>query len=230
MTTTSTFDSTLASLGIARSTTSATTAATSNASTTLNQADFLTLMTAQMKNQDPFNPVDNTQMIAQMAQMSSVAGITQMNTTLSGIATKLGATTTADALSYVGKNVLTAGSTAYARTTGGITGAVELGAASTETNVTISDASGQVLKTIALGAQPAGTVSYDWDGNNDAGTSAGTGPYTVSVAATNNGTDVTATGLVWAPVESVSLPASGTPVLQVTGLGSVDLTAVRKVG
>jgi flagellar basal-body rod modification protein FlgD len=230
MTTASTFDSTLSSLGIARSTTSATTAATTNASTTLDQSDFLTLMTAQMKNQDPFNPVDNTQMIAQMAQMSSVAGISQMNTTLSSIATKLGATTTADALSYVGKTVLTAGSTAYARTSGGIAGAVELDAASTETNVTISDANGQVLKSIALGAQPAGTVTYDWDGNNDAGTSAGDGPYTVAVAATNNGVDVTTRSLVWAPVESVSLPASGTPVLQVTGLGSVDLTAVRKVG
>ena len=56
-------------------------------------------MTAQLKNQDPFEPVDNTQMVAQMAQFSSLAGISEMNTTLKAIADKLGGTTTADAMS-----------------------------------------------------------------------------------------------------------------------------------
>eukprot|EP01036_Dinobryon_divergens_P011689 gene11689-15733_t len=78
---------------------------------TRGQADFLKLMTAQLQNQDPFNPVDNTQMVAQMAQFSSVAGISQMNTTLSSIAAKLTGTSTSDALSYVGRNVLTEGGT-----------------------------------------------------------------------------------------------------------------------
>ncbi len=224
---TSALDSSITAVNSAASS-AASSAITNAASQTLDQSDFLTLMTAQMKNQDPFAPVDNTQMIAQMATFSSVAGISQMNSTLSGISTKLAATSTADALSYVGKTVLTEGSTAYARTSGGIAGAVELDAASTNTDVTITDATGNVVKSISLGAQKAGTVTYDWDGNNDAGTSAGDGPYTVSVAATNNGLSVTSRSLVWAPVESVSLPSGGTPVLSVTGIGSVDLSAVRK--
>ncbi len=228
-TVTSTFDSTLAGLGIARTGAGATPVATSAASQTLNQADFLTLMTAQLKNQDPFNPVDNTQMIAQMAQFSSVAGISQMNTTLTGIATKLGATSTADALGYVGKTVLTPGSTAYARASGGVAGKIELGGDATDVDVTIADAGGNILKTLSLGAQAKGTASYDWDGTTDAGTTAA-GPFTISVAARSGGSTVPATGLVWAPVESVALASTGDPTLNVTGIGPVKLSDVRSVG
>jgi flagellar basal-body rod modification protein FlgD len=51
----------------------------------LDQTAFLRLMTTQLKEQDPFNPVDNQQMVAQMAQFSSVAGISEMNTSLKAI-------------------------------------------------------------------------------------------------------------------------------------------------
>lgn len=55
----------------------------------LGQGDFLKLLTVQMQQQDPFNPVDNTQMLAQMAQFSSLAGISEMGGTLGSIASKL---------------------------------------------------------------------------------------------------------------------------------------------
>ena len=228
-TATSSFDTTLANLGITRSTSAATVQPASAAQTTLGQADFLKLMTAQMQNQDPFNPVDNTQMVAQMAQFSQLSGITEMSTTLKGISDKLGATTTSDAVSYIGHNVLTEGTTAYGRSTGGITGAVELDAAASEVNVSISDASGQVLHTEKLGAQKAGTVTYDWDGTDANGANAGSGPFTVSVSAANAGSTLTARSLVWAPVESVST-AGGAAVLTVPGLGQVPVTAVRQIG
>lgn len=224
------FDTTLSNLGINTTTANQAVANTSSGSTTLGQADFLKLMTAQLANQDPFNPVDNTQMVAQMAQFSSVAGISQMNTTLSSIASKLGGTSATDALSYVGRTVLTEGATAYPRTSGGIAGAVELDKPATDVNVTISDANGVTLKTLSLGAQPAGTVSYDWDGTTNSGAAAGAGPYTVKVAAQDGGTAVTSRNLVWAPVESISNPSSGSPTLSVTGLGSIAVSAVRKIG
>ncbi|NIJ39659.1 flagellar basal-body rod modification protein FlgD [Sphingopyxis panaciterrae] len=55
----------------------------------MGQSDFLRLMTAQLSQQDPFNPVDNQQMVAQMAQFSSLAGITETNTTLQQISDQL---------------------------------------------------------------------------------------------------------------------------------------------
>src|SRR3546814_4995379 len=77
---TTAFDSTLASLGIGRTNAGSSPAVqTRQQQQTLDQSDFLELMTAQLKNQDPFSPVDNTQMVAQMAQFSSVPGIAEMN-------------------------------------------------------------------------------------------------------------------------------------------------------
>jgi len=223
------FDTTLANLGIKTTASTAATTATSKSTGTLGQAEFLKLMTAQMQNQDPFNPTDNTQMIAQMAQFSSVAGIAEMNTTLQGIATKLNATSTTDALGYVGKTVLTAGNTAYPRSSGGIAGAIELGADATAVDVTIADASGNVVHQGALGAQKAGTINYDWDGTDGTGATISGGPFTVTVTATDGGKAVSAQNLVWAPVESVGLSGTDT-VLNVSGLGAIKVAAVRQVG
>ena len=225
----SAFDSTLAGLGIARTGQTAPKVTAKGATDTLGQSDFLKLMTAQMKNQDPFSPVDNTQMIAQMAQFSSVAGISSMNATLSGIATKLGATSGADAMSYVGKTVLTTGDTAYPRSSGGIAGAVELGGDASNLDINISDSNGNVVKSLSLGKQAKGSVTYDWDGTAANGTTPA-GPFTVAISARNNGTTVPATGLVWAPVESISLVPGSDPTLNVAGLGTVKIADVRKAG
>ena len=225
----SAFDSTLAGLGISRASSGVSVQAASSAGTTLGQADFLKLMTAQMQNQDPFTPTDNTQMVAQMAQFSSLAGISEMSSTLKAISDKLGATSTADAVSYVGRTVLTAGNTAYGRTSGGLAGAVELGAAATDVTVTITNAGGQILHSSSLGAQAAGTVNYDWDGKDQSGADAGAGPFTVTVNARDGNKTIAATNLAWAPVESVST-ASGKAVLTLPGLGQVPVTAVRQIG
>ena len=59
----------------------------------LDQKDFLRLMTAQLSSQDPFNPVDNQQMVAQMAQFSSLAGVSETNSVLKTISEQLTAQT-----------------------------------------------------------------------------------------------------------------------------------------
>ena len=96
--------------------------------------------------------------------------------------------------------------------------------------MTIESESGEVLKQFTLGAQPKGTVAYDWDGTTNTGEAAGSGPFKVSVTAQDKGATVGATGLVWAPVQSVSVPASGSPILNVAGLGTVPVSAVRQIG
>ena len=195
----------------------------------MDQNDFLKLMTTQLTTQDPFNPVDNTQMVAQMAQFSSVAGISEMNQSLQAIAGRLNSTTSTDAMGFVGRTVLTKGETAYERTSGGIAGAVELAGDATDVNVTISDRNGNPVHNIQLGAQKAGEANYTWDGKDADGNKVEAGPYTISVEAAKGATIVDATSLVWAPVESASLPPGGNPVLNVTGIGTVDPADVRKV-
>lgn len=224
-----TFDSTLAELGINRTGASGVKTITRTEQQQMGQDDFLQLMTAQLKNQDPFSPVDNTQMVAQMAQFSSLAGITEMSSTLKAIADKLGGSTMGDALAWAGKTVLTEGAVAFPRAGGGLEGGVELDKAATDVTVTISDMNGGVLKTLNLGAQNAGTASFDWDGKTEAGEAAGTGPFKVTVAANDGASPVTARGLVWSPVASVSL-SDGEPVLTLPGIGQVKASAVRSVG
>ncbi|WP_345940652.1 flagellar hook capping FlgD N-terminal domain-containing protein [Sphingomonas sp. So64.6b] len=224
----SSFDTTLNNLGINRTTSTPT--PSPSASGQLGQSDFLKLMTAQLKNQDPFAPVDNTQMVAQMAQFSSVAGISEMNSTLKAISDKLAGTSQSDALAYVGRTVLTEGNVAFGRTAGGIAGAIELDGDATQVNISIQSADGQVLKNMQLGPQSKGTVEFDWDGKTDAGADAGNGPFKVVVTAAQNNSAVTSRTLVWAPVAAVSMPASGTPVLTLPGIGQVPITAVRQIG
>ena len=64
-------------------------AATAKGSETLGQKDFLTLLTAQLKNQDPLKPLENTEFLGQMAQFSTVAGIDRLNETLTGQSSSL---------------------------------------------------------------------------------------------------------------------------------------------
>lgn len=225
----SSFDATLASLGINRTGAAQAQTITRAQQQSLGQDDFLQLMTAQLKNQDPFEPVDNTQMVAQMAQFSSLAGITEMSTTLKAIADKLGASSIGDAIGWAGRTVLTEGSVAFARASGGIEGAIELDAAATDVTVTITDMNGGVLKTLNLGQQKAGTAQFDWDGKTEAGEDAGSGPFKVSVAASDGAAPVVARGLVWAPVASVSM-VGGEPMLTLPGIGQVKASAVRSVG
>lgn len=235
MTTSSTFDSTLSSLGISRyGTTSSTSNSTSTSSsstgtTDMDMEDFLTLFTAQLQNQDPFDPVDNSEMVSQMAQLSQVSGISDMNTTLSAISDKMSSTSLTDALGYVGKTVLTEGSSAYPSSDGSLSGAVTLSGDATDVTVTIKNSDGDTLKTLDLGEQASGAVAFTWDGTTDSGDAAGDGPFTIEASATGSSGSVTATPLVWSTVASVSLDSNGSPVLTLPALGQVSLDAVWQV-
>jgi len=206
------------------------TPATSNVAGTMNQNDFLKLMTTQLTTQDPFNPMDNTQMVAQMAQFSSLSGITEMSSTLKTIAGQLGKGSLGDAIGYVGKNVLVEGSTAYPRTSGGLAGAVALEDDATNVTVTIKDKDGNTLKTIEMGKETKGAVAWDWDGKTDNGEDAGEGPFNVSVTATDGTGNVKAHPLVWAQVTAVSMGSDGKPLLTLPGIGNVSTDAVWQVG
>ncbi len=136
---------------------------TKNASKdTLGQSDFLKLMTTQLQNQDPFAPMENAEFIAQMAQFSTVTGITDMNTTLASMADQLGEFRIATAANLLGSSVMIPGNYARPDESGQIHGMLDLPSASGITNLTFSNANGEVLHQMALGAQPAGLVGFTW--------------------------------------------------------------------
>jgi flagellar basal-body rod modification protein FlgD len=126
--------------------------------------------------------------------------------------------------------VLTAGNVAYGRSSGGIAGAIQLGDDASDVTIAIQDANGNLLKTMSLGPQDKGTVGFDWDGKTDAGEDAGSGPFTVTTYAQNNGATIASQALVWAPVAAVSMPSGGEAQLTLPGIGQVPISDVVEVG
>lgn len=228
----SSFDQTLSQLGISRYGVSGGPEVKTKAEAeTLGQDAFLKLMTAQLRNQDPFKPVENEAMVAQMAQFSSVAGIAEMNQTLKAMAAQLNGSRAAEALGYVGKTVLVEGDVAYPNTAGGLETVVALTDAAEEVEVAISDMDGNLLRTLKLGPQGMGEVEVAWDGKTEAGEAAGDGPFQIAATAIRDGKGAPTPVLVWAPVASVTMPSDGsTPTLNLVGLGARPITAVHQVG
>ena len=129
---------------------------------TLGQKDFLTLMTTQLQNQDPFAPMENAEFIAQMAQFSTVTGITEISETLKSMSAELGQFRMATAANLLGSSVLVPGNTARIYSQGEIHGVIDLPSASANTNLIFRDELGEVLHSEELGAQPAGLVGFAW--------------------------------------------------------------------
>ena len=128
----------------------------------LGQADFLKLMTTQLQNQDPFAPMDNGDFIAQMAQFSTVTGITEINNNLTKIGSKLEPNRIATAAQFLGHSVLIPGKVVSPDENGEIHGVIDLPASSTDVGLTFTNDSGEVVKTINLGSQNKGLVGFSW--------------------------------------------------------------------
>ena len=130
----------------------------------LGQEDFLKLMTPQLQNQDPFAPMENGEFIAQMAQFSTVTGITSMDESLKNVAAKLGETRIATAANMLGHSVLVPGKIARADDDGSVNGVIDLPSAATNVNVVFKSQNGEIIDTINLGNQSSGLVGFAWHG------------------------------------------------------------------
>ena len=129
----------------------------------LGQEDFLTLMTAQLQNQDPMAPMDNGDFIAQMAQFSTVTGIQEVNSSLKTLVDKFDQGRIATASNLLGHSVLVPGNISRPDDKGELHGVLDLPQATSMARVVISDAdSGEELNVMDLGPQAAGLVGFSW--------------------------------------------------------------------
>jgi len=130
----------------------------------LGQEDFLKLMTTQLQNQDPFAPMENGEFIAQMAQFSTVTGITEMGQTLKGLSDKLNEFRIATASDLLGNSVLVPGNVVRPNKDGEVHGIIDLPSPSSETSVSFFDSSGELVHSVDLGSQGRGLVGFEWKG------------------------------------------------------------------
>ena len=188
---------------------------------------FLKMLVAQLKNQDPLNPLDNAQVTSQMAQISTVEGISRLNATLAGMSASSGAAQSLQAANLVGRQVMTGGSTLMLAD-GVARGGYQLEGGADAVTLTVRSASGVVVHRAELGAQNAGLHAFQWDGMSDAGVPAAGGAYSFEISARSGGRDVAASALMLGRVDAVS-PEAGGAKLTLGGLGTVGLADIKHI-
>jgi flagellar basal-body rod modification protein FlgD len=209
-----------------KSTKSASSATSSTGSTTGTSATdlqntFLQLLVAQLKNQDPTNPMDSSQMTSQLAQINTVSGISQLNTTLTSLATQMSAGQQSQAALLIGSTVLAPGSSVTVASGKASSFGVQLANSVGDLQV--------VVNTIDLGKQSAGTIPVGWTPTDTAGNTLPDGTYTISAVGTINGQQATATTLAGATVQSVVMQSTGTPGLVLSNGTTVGLSSVAAI-
>ncbi len=193
----------------------------------LGRTQFLELMIAQLQSQDPLDPKQNEDFVAQLAQFSSLEGIENLNTAMAEMASAMRSSLTVDAAALVGRNVL-------APTNGAtlgdvpIKGAIEVGAAASDVLLEISTATGEVVRRISLGFQPPGETPFVWDGTADDGSQLEPGNYRFRALAAVDGEAVELQPKLPDRVVSVSL-ADGEIRVNLASGGSVPLAQIEEI-
>jgi flagellar basal-body rod modification protein FlgD len=200
---------------------------TSSAEVAESQDRFLKLLVAQMQNQDPLNPMDNAEMTSQLAQLSTVEGIEQLNASMNGLVESLNANRALEAAALVGRGVMVEGDT-LTLADGSAQGAIDFPQAADSVHVTIGDAAGNTVYEVDLGAVPEGLTYFSWDGLDASGAQLPDGAYSYSVTATSAGQAVEAATMSLAQVASVSLDSDATRLITAQ-LGTIELTDVRQI-
>ena len=130
---------------------------------TLGQEDFLKLMTTQLQNQDPFAPMENGDFIAQMAQFSTVTGITEMGNEMKAINDKLDSFRIATASQYLGHSVLVPGNMVRTNGKDNVEGVIDVPNATTKLQVFFQKENGEIIDQLDLGGQSRGLVGFSWE-------------------------------------------------------------------
>jgi flagellar basal-body rod modification protein FlgD len=199
--------------------------------TTLGGTDFLTLMLAQLQNQDPTNPVDSSTFLTQLSELSEVQGITQLNTSFTALSNSLSSGQALQASSLLGHQALVASSTATLPTNGAtITGAVSVPQTSSSVTVNVTNSAGVLVQQVNLGAQASGLTNFTWNGTEANGSAAPAGQYTLSANVEGVASGTAIPTYVNGTVQSVTMGAGSTGLtLNIAGLGSVPFSSVMQI-
>lgn len=196
----------------------------------LGQNEFLKLMTTQLSNQDPFQPMENGEFMGQIAQFGTVNGVNELLTSFQDLASNLQSSQALQASNLIGRQVLVNHNQGYLPAEGNLLGAVELSSSSDDVAVNVFDASGELLGREELGAQPAGLLQFNWDGTTLSGQRAPSGRYRIEVEANYGGNTEALTPQVVDQVRSLTLGGAGQQMqVELQNLGTVSFNQVNQI-
>lgn len=197
----------------------------------LGQQDFLTLMLAQLRNQDPLQPMENGEFLAQLAQFSTVSGIEKVNDTLASMGGGMGGDfRIATAANLLGHEVLVPGNLARPSKDGSVNGVVDLPADASSVVVSYSDSkTGALLHSQTFADQPKGLMGFSWS-DLPAGIADSRTPVRITVSATTSQGTAQVGASVFARVLSASTGTTASDMtLQVEDYGALNALEVETV-
>jgi flagellar basal-body rod modification protein FlgD len=177
----------------------------------LGKNDFLNLLVAQLKHQDPLNPAEGTEFTAQLAQFSSLEQLNNINDNLKNMSLFQTSVTNSQAVSFIGKEITARGNTFQLESGRPAQCQFELEANAALVVISVYDAGGGFVKSFETGPLDAGRQSAAWDGTDRNGSPAAAGLYRFEVQA----------------VDADDRAVSVTPLMSsvVTGVSFIDQTA-----
>ncbi|MES2604261.1 MAG: flagellar hook assembly protein FlgD [Pseudomonadota bacterium] len=193
----------------------------------LGQDDFMKLLVAQMKNQDPGNPSDNGEFLAQIAQFSMVNGIDKLGTSFEGIAGGLSASQAMQAASLVGRQVLTDSNVVAYDAATPVNGRLAVPEFASGLNIQVRDPAGALVKTIDSAGFKAGIHAFQWDGTNERGETQAAGDYVITATALVEGEQQAVPLQLYNTVESV-FTGDKSVELQLAGQRRVNLSQISQ--
>jgi flagellar basal-body rod modification protein FlgD len=197
----------------------------------MGKQDFLTLFTAQLKSQNPLDPVKNEAFVAQLAQFSQLEALTNMQGSMDNLVSTMAGERMLNGASLIGLKVAVADSPSRLEKGGSIEGKVDLPMGASGVKVSVFDDKGALVQELLAGPQNPGTASLVWDGTDAMGNPAPAGLYRLRANAVVNGQNADVSVNTLATVRSVaSNPGDGSVSLELDGGKNVLLSSVQRVG
>ncbi|MCQ4280989.1 flagellar hook assembly protein FlgD [Pseudomonas stutzeri] len=197
----------------------------------LGKNEFLELLVTQLNNQNPLEPQENGEFIAQLAQFSTVEGVEKLNSSMETMLSGYHSSQALQASSLVGRKVIVPTDKAVVDTSETFKASIVLPTTSSNVAVNVYDSAGTVVNRINMGQQQAGNVSFMWDGKDSSGKTLPPGTYRFEAQATYQGETKGLYTLLPANVDSVTLGQNGGELqLNLAGVGSIGLSQVQVIG
>lgn len=194
----------------------------------LGQDAFLKLMVTQLKNQDPFKPLEPQEFLGQLAQFSTVSGIQSIRDSVMGLSSTLQGSQVLQGATLVGRSVLAAGQLGDLGVTGEIAGAFGAPAGASSMQVRVVDANGSLVRTIDA-SPTAGLTEFSWDGRDARGDRVAPGTYRLEAVAGVGGREESVELLLQQRINSVTIDPAGGALRLNTSAGSIAMGDVRRI-
>lgn len=195
----------------------------------MGQEDFLDLMVAQLRNQDPMKPMEDGEFLTQMAQFSTSTGIQELKDSFKSFSESMQSGQTMQAASLVGRSVLAPTGVGRLEEGGSLSGSIDLPESSSDVEVRIFNQSGELVRSMGLGQQAAGSVPFKWEGQDDQGQPVAAGDYLIEASADTGDGGKAVETLIATEVENVTLNRSGGLLLGLNGGKTLELSEVRQI-